>query len=37
MVKAVIIFLMIGYLIGCIRGYRVALFIAGGDLKGWAR
>ena len=37
MVKAVIIFLMIGYLIGCIHGSKVAQFLSGVDLKGWAR
>ncbi|MFK5709867.1 MULTISPECIES: glycerol-3-phosphate acyltransferase [Lysinibacillus] len=33
MVKAVIIFLMIGYLIGCIHGSKVAQFLSGVDLK----
>ena len=37
MVKAVIIFLMIGYLIGCIHGSKVAQFLSGVDLKSWPR
>lgn len=33
MVKAVIIFLLVGYLIGCIHGSKVAQFLSGVDLK----
>lgn len=33
MVKAVITFLIIGYLIGCIHGSKVAQFLSGVDLK----
>ncbi len=33
MVKAMIIFIIIGYLIGCIHGSKVAQFLSGVDLK----
>ncbi|KOS63113.1 glycerol-3-phosphate acyltransferase [Lysinibacillus agricola] len=33
MLKAVIIFLLVGYLIGCIHGSKVAQFLSGVDLK----
>ncbi|PJO44106.1 glycerol-3-phosphate acyltransferase, partial [Lysinibacillus xylanilyticus] len=33
MIKAVIIFLLVGYLIGCIHGSKVAQFLSGVDLK----
>jgi len=33
MVKAVIFFLVVGYLIGCIHGSKVAQFLSGVDLK----
>ncbi len=33
MVKAVICFLVVGYLIGCIHGSKVAQFLSGVDLK----
>ena len=37
MVKAVITFLIIGYLIGCIHGSKVAQFLSGVDLKSGPR
>ncbi|MGE7949869.1 glycerol-3-phosphate acyltransferase [Lysinibacillus sp. NPDC093688] len=33
MLKAVIIFLLVGYLIGCVHGSKVAQFLSGVDLK----
>ncbi|WP_427109262.1 glycerol-3-phosphate acyltransferase [Lysinibacillus xylanilyticus] len=33
MIKAVIIFLLVGYLIGCIHGSKVAQYLSGVDLK----
>ncbi|MEQ6357970.1 glycerol-3-phosphate acyltransferase [Lysinibacillus sp. M3] len=33
MLKAIIIFLLVGYLIGCIHGSKVAQFLSGVDLK----
>ncbi|MFE3577624.1 glycerol-3-phosphate acyltransferase [Lysinibacillus sp. NPDC059133] len=33
MIKAVIIFLLVGYLIGCVHGSKVAQFLSGVDLK----